>query len=184
MPGDLSRPLGMRVFKLLDDMNNWGQAKYTHGEVDFFCDGHPVSPPGERMDSTHEVYGHMNINYLAVPHRAIVQYGWTSVVNALKTGNYFTSTGEILIHSWSVTGSTLTGDIEWTFPLARRRDRDEQWRPWPRGRPSASRARENSGVRHSAGRFRRHQLGPARSVGRGPERRVYPTQADPVARAN
>ena len=35
MPGDLSQPLGMRVFKLLHDMNNWGQVKYTHGEVDF-----------------------------------------------------------------------------------------------------------------------------------------------------
>ena len=44
------------------------------------CDGHPVSPPGERMDSTHEVYGHMNINYLAVPTVPLFNNGWTSVV--------------------------------------------------------------------------------------------------------
>ena len=54
MPGDLSREKqGERVLNLLDDMANWGQRKYVLGEVDVF-----------KLDHTHELYGHMNINYV------------------------------------------------------------------------------------------------------------------------
>ena len=54
MPGDLSDGrLGVRVLDLLDDMNRWGQHKKVIGEVDCFT-----------VDSTHEIYGHMNVNYL------------------------------------------------------------------------------------------------------------------------
>ena len=45
--------LGRRVLDLLDDMANWGQRKYVLGEVDVF-----------KLDHTHELYGHMNVNYL------------------------------------------------------------------------------------------------------------------------
>ena len=45
--------LGRRALDLLDDMANWGQQKYVPGEVDVF-----------KIDHTHELYGHMNINYL------------------------------------------------------------------------------------------------------------------------
>ncbi|HKQ38893.1 MAG TPA: hypothetical protein VJ063_12515, partial [Verrucomicrobiae bacterium] len=54
MPADLSRErLGERGLNLLDDMANWGQRKYMPGEVDVF-----------KIDRSHELYGHMNINYV------------------------------------------------------------------------------------------------------------------------
>ena len=34
-------------------MANWGEAKYVLGEVDVF-----------KLDHTHELYGHMNVNYI------------------------------------------------------------------------------------------------------------------------
>ena len=54
MPADLSHDqLGRRVLDLMDDMANWGEAKYVLGEVDVF-----------KLDHTHELYGHMNVNYV------------------------------------------------------------------------------------------------------------------------
>ena len=54
MPADLSLDkLGTRALNLLDDMANWGDKKYLPGEVDVF-----------KIDHTHELYGHMNINYI------------------------------------------------------------------------------------------------------------------------
>ena len=60
MNTDLSSPrLGDRGFKTVDDLNNWGLHKRLIGEVDVF-----------QVDSTHELYGHMNVNYLRMPARA------------------------------------------------------------------------------------------------------------------
>ena len=57
LPSDLSSPrLGDRAFKLLDDMSNWGLPKKLMGEVDVF-----------QIDSTHELYAHMNVNYVKLP---------------------------------------------------------------------------------------------------------------------
>jgi hypothetical protein len=54
MPADLSHDkLGLPALDVLDDMANWGQQKYVPGEVDVF-----------KLDHTHELYGHMNANYL------------------------------------------------------------------------------------------------------------------------
>jgi hypothetical protein len=57
MPSDLSSPcLCERVFKTVDDMNNLGLRKRLIGEVDVF-----------QLDTTHELYGHMNVNYVRIP---------------------------------------------------------------------------------------------------------------------
>lgn len=107
MPGDLSESrLGVRVLDLLDDMNTWGQRKQILGEVDTFA-----------LDSTHELYGHMNINYLALDAMPTAD-DWSPVLGALRRGDFFTTTGEVLIHSFTVQNGKATADLEWTFPLA------------------------------------------------------------------
>jgi hypothetical protein len=107
MPADLSHNrLGVRVLDLLDDMNNWGQKKYVVGEADLFD-----------IDRTHELYGHMNINYLKLPAMPRAD-DWSSVLTALRRGEFFVTTGEVLIHSCAVRDGKLIADIEWTFPLA------------------------------------------------------------------
>jgi hypothetical protein len=121
MPADLSRPrLGERCLNLLDDMANWGQMKYLLGEVDVF-----------KLDHTHELYGHMNVNYLHLKQAPRFDGDWTPVLDALRNGRFFVTTGEVLIHEFTVGGKSsgeslrltttsppeLRLELEWTFPL-------------------------------------------------------------------
>jgi hypothetical protein len=122
MPADLSRPtLGWRVLNLLDDMCNWGAKKHVPGEVDTF-----------RMEPDFETYAHMNINYLRLAKLPRYDDGWQPVLDALRGGAFFTTTGEVLIPEFSVGSkqsggtlelgrvatSVLEASLEWTFPLA------------------------------------------------------------------
>ena len=68
MPADLSlEKLGVRGLDLLDDMANWGDKKYLPGEVDVF-----------KIDHTHELFGHMNINYIQLEPDRLPRFeqGW------------------------------------------------------------------------------------------------------------
>ncbi len=122
MPADLSRErLGDRCLDLLSDMDNWGQKKYLPGEVDVF-----------KIDHTHELYGHMNINYLRLPRMPRYEEGWQPILDTLRRGAFFTTTGEILIREFVVNGKqsgetarlqpdgkdTVQIALMWTFPLA------------------------------------------------------------------
>jgi hypothetical protein len=107
MPADLSENrLGVRVLDLLDDMNTWGQRKQILGEVDTF-----------ELDRSHELYGHMNINYLRLPKRPTSD-DWSPVLKVLRDGDFFTTTGEVLIHSFEVKDGKVLAELEWTFPLS------------------------------------------------------------------
>ncbi len=107
MPADLSDlRLGVRVLDLLDDMNTWGQRKCAHGEVDTF-----------ELDRSHELYGHMNVNYLHLAKRPTSD-DWSPVLDVLRRGDFFVSTGEVLIHSFDAREGKVKAEIEWTFPLA------------------------------------------------------------------
>jgi len=106
---------------LLDDMANWGQKKYVLGEVDVFT-----------IDYTHELYGHMNVNYVQMDRVPRYADGWQSVLDVLRDGRFFVTTGEILLPKFSVGGKPsgdvlklaadsrpeLLADLQWTFPLA------------------------------------------------------------------
>src|SRR5260370_30740196 len=86
LPSDLSSPrLGERAFKLLDDMSNWGMKKRLMGEVDVF-----------QIDSTHELYAHMNINYVRLPSLPNFDH-YGKLIDALKRGGLFTTNGEMLL---------------------------------------------------------------------------------------
>ncbi len=122
MPADLSHPrLGVRSLDLLDDMANWGQHKYLLGEVDVF-----------KVMPSYELYGHMNINYLKLHKLPRFDDGWQPVLDALRNGRFFVSTGEVLLSEFAVGGKEsgqtlnlsgrttveLTARVEWTFPPA------------------------------------------------------------------
>ncbi len=122
MEADLSRPtLGWRVLNLLDDMNNWGDKKQAIGEVDTF-----------RMEPDYETYAHMNINYLKLDRLPRFNESWQPILDALRGGRFFVSTGEILIPEFKIGGKEsgqsldiattstpiLEASLEWTFPLA------------------------------------------------------------------
>ncbi len=122
LPADLSSPrLGTRALDLMNDMANWGQHKYVLGEVDIF-----------RVEPEYELYGHMNINYLKLDRLPRFEDGWQPVLDALRNGSFFVSTGEVLLSAFTVggkesgqtlhLGSTTTvpleARVEWTFPPA------------------------------------------------------------------
>lgn len=121
MPADLSRPtLGWRVLDLLDDSSNWGMRKHVIGESDLF-----------RMEPDFETYAHMNINYVKLDKLPVFKDGWQPVLDSLRSGSFFTTTGEILISGFNVDGKEsggeiendsgekmLEADVEWTFPLS------------------------------------------------------------------
>jgi hypothetical protein len=121
MPADLSRPrLGERALDLLDDMANWARKKQLLGEVDVF-----------KLDHTHELYGHMNVNYIRLDRLPRFDDNWPSVLDALRGGRFFVTTGEVLIPEFTVGGKesgatvAMTAEgtpelrvgLDWTFPL-------------------------------------------------------------------
>ncbi len=74
----------------------------------------------------------MNVNYLRLDSIPRFDDGWQSILDALRGGRFFVTTGEVLIPEFTVdgrrSGQTLTVadgktarirlDVEWTFPLA------------------------------------------------------------------
>lgn len=108
MPADYSRPrLGERVLDLLDDMNNWGERKHIVGEVDVF-----------KVNPDYELYGHLNVNYLKLDRIPRFSEGWQPVLDALRAGDFFVTTGEVLIPSFEMKPTEVRATVEWTFPLA------------------------------------------------------------------
>ncbi|MGH9673573.1 MAG: hypothetical protein ACRD44_10360, partial [Bryobacteraceae bacterium] len=112
MPSDHSTlRQGLRALNLLDDMNNWGLPKLLLGEVDVF-----------QIDSTHELYAHMNVNYLRLDRLPdFDNYG--RVLETIQRGDYFVSSGEVLLPESRIEAAggqslRVRAGVRWTFPLA------------------------------------------------------------------
>jgi hypothetical protein len=107
LPVDLSerRLCERRCFDVLDDMNNWGRPKYLVGEVDTY-----------KKFPDYELYGDFNVNYVRVDPLPRLD-DWSPVVAALRRGDFFVTTGEVLIRDFRVTARGVAANVEWTFPL-------------------------------------------------------------------
>jgi hypothetical protein len=61
------------------------------------------------------------INYLRLDKVPAYNESWAPVVEGIREGNFFGTTGEILFHNWGIEGSgaksVYTASIEYTFPL-------------------------------------------------------------------
>ncbi|HWV32241.1 MAG TPA: hypothetical protein VN038_21415 [Dyadobacter sp.] len=123
MPADLSQPkLGKRVLDLMDDMANWGYKKNVLAEADLF-----------RIEPNYELYGHLNVNYLQLDELPKFEDGWQPVLDAMRKGKFFVTTGEVLIPTFKVNNAAvgetakpdakgnveISLDAQWTFPLNR-----------------------------------------------------------------
>lgn len=112
MPADRSTlRQGVRAFKLLDDMNNWGLPKRLIAETDMFA-----------IDETSELYAHMNANYVRMNELpSFDNYG--GLLEAVARGDYFISMGEVLLPKVEVSTASpaailVRASVQWTFPLA------------------------------------------------------------------
>lgn len=112
MPSNLSTlRQGLRALDLVDDMNNWSLPKRLLGEVDVF-----------QIDSTHELYAHMNVNYVRIAELPpFDRYG--RMMEAVARGEYFVSTGEVLLPEVAIAAPSpreigVRVRARWRFPLS------------------------------------------------------------------
>ncbi|WP_156522177.1 hypothetical protein [Croceicoccus mobilis] len=116
MGSDLSerRLSGKRVLPLFDDMNNWAAVRGTRPKYLLAITETFDKKPGD------DIYANNPVNYLrldALP--AGQDYG--AVNEVLNRGDYFVTSGEVLIPDAGITGrgrtARLEADVQWTFPL-------------------------------------------------------------------
>ena len=111
MPADMSSPrMGERSLTLLDDMSNWGLRKLLLAEVDVF-----------QVDDTHELYEHMNVNYVRASRLPSFD-GYGEILDTMRKGDFFMSTGEVLmpVHSIRETAPgklRASAQVGYTLPL-------------------------------------------------------------------
>jgi hypothetical protein len=112
LPVDLSEPriCEQRCFSTLDDMNNWGAAKYLIAEGDTY-----------RKFPDDETYPHLMVNYVKLDRVPKFEEDWSPILNSMRRGDFFITSGEVLFRNWSVEGTgpkrTYSAEVEWTFPL-------------------------------------------------------------------
>jgi hypothetical protein len=116
MGSDLSeqRLSGKRVIPLLDEMNNWIAGSGLAPKALLGITETYFKAPGD------DIYANGPVTYLRMDE--LPQPGdYAPIVDALRTGAYFVSSGEVLIptHSYSASGTSavLTAEVEWSFPL-------------------------------------------------------------------
>ena len=111
LPVDLSqkRLCEVRCLGLLDDMNNWGTAKYMIAEGDTY-----MKYPDD------ETYPQLVVNYVKLDRVPKFEQGWSPVLSAMRAGEYFVTSGEVLLDRYGVEGTgsnrTFAADAQWTFP--------------------------------------------------------------------
>ena len=104
-----------RCFDAIDKMNNHFTGsglmpKYLIADCDTY---HKF--PGD------DIYPNVPVNYLRLDRVPGPDEDWTPILDALRGGDFFVTTGQVLITDYAVEGSgderTIAADLEWTFPL-------------------------------------------------------------------
>lgn len=112
--GSEKRLCEYRCWPLLDDLSNWAiQNNAPLKRIVSISEAMAVSPADD-------IYGSTPVTYLKLdklPQADDV----TPVIEAMKTGYMFWSTGEVLVPSFEIQGrgrdAKLVADVQWTFPL-------------------------------------------------------------------
>lgn len=99
-----------RCFSTLDDMNNWSGLKIMLAEGDTY-----TKYPGD------DIYSTLAVNYVQLDQVPAFDEDWSPIIDALREGRFFVTTGEVLIPHYEVLGAgndrTVEARVEWTFPL-------------------------------------------------------------------
>ncbi len=95
-----------RCLALFDDMNNWAGPKYMIAEGDTY-----MKYPDD------ETFPQLIVNYVKLPAVPKFDEDWSPLVRAMRAGDFFVSSGEVLLRSSGVSGRTYNAEVEWTFPL-------------------------------------------------------------------
>lgn len=118
--GSETRLCEYRCLGVFDEMTNWYvdrdmPLKHMQAISEARSDiGERGRPPYDAM------YANGPVNYVKLDRLPGVD-DMSPIINAMKRGDYFVSSGEVLISSYAVEGTgdqrTIVADVEWTFPL-------------------------------------------------------------------
>jgi hypothetical protein len=117
MGDDLSEPTmcKWRCFDAIDTMNNLYantgiRPKYLIADVDTY-----------RKGPEDDIYPGHPINYVKVDRLPGPTDDWTPILRSIRGGDFWVSTGEVLIKNYAVEGTgakrTVSADLEFTYPL-------------------------------------------------------------------
>ena len=99
-----------RCLGLLNDMNNWSPLKYMIAEGDTYM-----------KNPEDETYPELLVNYVKLDRVPGFDEGWGSLLTAMRKGDFFVTSGEVLIQNARIEGSAngrkYCAEVEWTFPL-------------------------------------------------------------------
>jgi hypothetical protein len=104
-----------RSFDAVDEMNNLNansglKPKQILPDIDTYQQG-----PEDNLYSGYQV-AYLKLDRVPGP-----DDDWTPIMNAMADGNFFVTTGEILVKNFAVEGTgdkrTIVADLDWTFPL-------------------------------------------------------------------
>jgi hypothetical protein len=104
-----------RAFGSLDDLNN------------LYADTNLLPKVMIADVDTYQKWPHddlfpgFSVNYLKLDRVPGPDDDWSPILKALRTGDFFVTTGEIFIRNYAVQGTgsqrTIVADVDWTFPL-------------------------------------------------------------------
>ena len=99
-----------RCLGLMDEMNNWTGPKYLIAEGDTY-----MKYPDD------ETFPQLIVNYVKLSHVPRFDAGWDPLLTALRAGDFYVSSGEVLFLNWAIEGAgphrVYRAEAEWTFPL-------------------------------------------------------------------
>ena len=161
-----------RCFDAVDTMNNMNAGtgigpKLVIADIDTY-----------RKSPEDDTYANFPVNYLKLDTVPGPDQDWSPVLKAMRDGNFFVSTGEILIKNYAITGTgtqrTITADAEWTFPMAFMEIVTGDGKTVTQAGDLGDR---HAGVRNEEAlasvRCRRQEVGAVRDVGRRRQRRLH-----------
>ncbi len=90
-------------------MNNWTGPKYMIAEGDTY-----------RKNPDDETFPQLVVNYVKLNSVPKFSEGWSPVLKALRAGDYFITSGEVLFRNWAIEGTGphrfYDAEVEWAFP--------------------------------------------------------------------
>jgi hypothetical protein len=91
-------------------MNNWAGPKYMIAEGDTY-----MKYPDD------ETFPQLMVNYVKLDRVPRYNEDWSPMLSAIKAGEYFVTSGEVLIKNFAIEGAgarrTVVAELEWTYPL-------------------------------------------------------------------
>jgi hypothetical protein len=114
LDGSEQRLCEYRCLPLLDDMSNWVADLPIPPKYLLSISEARYQSPGD------DIYASAPVSYVKL---AALPAGvdFSPIIDTLMRGDYFVTSGEVLIPSYAVQGSgaqrTIVADVEWTFPL-------------------------------------------------------------------